>query len=350
MCALYYDENYINKVINKLEEDLYPSLGKLSSYEIHEKEELIYSQICRIKLNYNETTKKVVLKKYLKRSNLNQVIAKPGSGEGEFNILKSLHSKLAQGKCLKVVTPIAYLSEEDLLITEEFEGTKFNEIIISQLRWFAIPSKRREIESYFFKSGQWLKWFQGETLKEDHIDFAPDKFIEDLSEIFKELTRLGCHISSEENIMNCVDKTVKRIGKSKMRLTGNHDDFSPTNILIGNGELAIMDFTRFSYDSNYEDLALFLVVVEGYKSTVGILSHKLKIMQRVFLEGYGKSDISQQLLRLYLLKNTLKVMVWTFLYPYKGDDWIDHFYAKFRKKRLINAYIRYLNELCQIER
>ena len=342
MCVSYYDENYIRKIINNLDKDLYPSLGKLSSYEICGKVELVFSQICRIKLYYKESTACIILKKYLKEKRADDDRL---SVEKEYNILNYLYQRFLPLDGINVITPLAFLPEEDILITEEFIADKLNSHIVNVVRWLPFNRNKRQIGNYFFQCGRWLSCFQEFTKKEEVTPFNQGCYIEKIEKKLASSIKYGLKKTFHKNIYQFIENKFKKIGDPKLTLVGYHGDFTPWNVLARDNEIRVLDFDRFSYKDMYEDLAMFLCCLEGAKSIVGMTNKNINILKDAFMQGYGIEKMNHDLFALYTLKNTLKALNWIDIYKNSNTKPLDLLYEKYRKKRQIKIYLNYINNL-----
>lgn len=342
MCASFYVEDYIKKIINKLGKDLYPSLGKLSSYEIQKKEEFIFSQICRIKLYYKESTEHIVLKKYLKdkRANDDQLPA-----EREYNILNFLYQKFLSLEGIDVIKPLAFLPEEDILITEEFVADKLNYLIVNKARWIPSKRKKKQIKNYFFQCGRWLRYFQKFTKRDEVTPFSQDRYVENIEKKLASSIKYGLKNTFHKKIYQFIDDKFKRIGDRKFDLVGYHGDFTPWNVLASDNKVKVLDFTLFSYRNSYEDLTLFLSALEGGKSIVGIKDKNIDFLKDAFSRGYKIERMNHDILELYLLKNALKALNMINIYKNVNIRLFDVLYEKYRKKRQIKLYLNYIDNL-----
>ena len=342
MCVSYYDEYYVKKFVNKSGKDLYPSLGKLSSYEICGTEELVFSQICRIKLCYKESTKCIVLKKYLKekRANDNQP-----SVEKEYNILYYLYQRFLSLEGINVIKPLAFLPEEDILITEEFIADKLNFLIVNDIRWIPSKEKKKQVKNYFSQCGRWLRYFQKFTKRDEFIPFSQDRYIENIEKKLASSIKYGLKKTFHKEIYRLIDNKFRRIGDQKLDLVGYHGDFAPWNVLASDKEIRVLDLDRFSYKNMYEDLTLFLCCLEGAKSIVGMTNKNINILKDAFVQGHDIEKMNQDIFDLYILKNTLKVLNRIDIYKNANTKSLNLLYEKYRKKRQIKFYLSYINNL-----
>jgi len=332
----------MNNDLNSKIKRVLSAYGDIESVRIIDEIKLISSTITKMKISYQTGNMIIYLKKY-KASNGRALSTDVGGHE--YESLKKLHGRLAGHKGLHVVRPIAYLPEERLLITEAFEGKSLNELMLSHLRGWSFGERKNKIKQHIHKSGEWLKSFQSSTLQEASVPLSHMAFLESVKGMLKVLNRFGLQGSFETIALKKVEEALGRVAGETVNHVGCHNDFTPQNILMNKGELAVIDFARFATDSNYEDLALFIVALEGYKSIIGISEGNVEILKEAFIHGYGINTVSRPLLHLYILKNVIKVLTW--ISPESTDQvkFLCTLSSKSKKKRRLKVYFHYMDWL-----
>ena len=329
--------------LEKMGNDLFPSLGNMSDFDVYHEEQSIFSHTWKIRLHYGHATKNIVLKESSRE---------PGPGskdrravEAEYDILQILHEKFLKVKGINVVMPLACLPEDDILALEVFPGNKLNTVIVDHLRWLPSQGVKKEIEDYFTQCGQWLRLFQQFTRKDVNVTFEKSLYLEDIHSLFGALEKYGISSILQKKILGFIDTGFEKIGVRQLDLVGYHSDFTPWNVLVDDGEIAVMDFGQFSYSNSYDDLTLFVATLEGYKSVVGIIGKHISRMRSAFLEGYGTRTIDPDIFDLLLLKNTLK-SIWMMDVSANGNTGIiDRVYGDYRKRKQLGIHLRRLEHL-----
>lgn len=336
------NESYINRIIDEIGEDLFPFLGKISKFKICQYDKLTFSSVYRIKITYNDLTKRVVLKKYIKEKR--PFNAQP-SVESEYNILNYLYNKFSSLKGINVIRPITFLADEDIIVTEEFMGERLNVLIVDQLRWFTSSKAKAQIQNYFFQCGRWLRYFQKFTKKYELIPFRKDSYIKIIESKLPNCERKGLKRAEHEKIYYFIDHKFKKIGDQKIDMVGYHSDFTQWNILARDDEIRVLDFDRFSYRNRYDDLTRFLTALDSEKSVVGMLTKNIDTMKEAFMKGYGVKHIDRHIFELHLLKNNLKALNMIDIEKRSNIKFFDVQYEKYRKKKQIGSYLKVINSL-----
>ena len=190
---------------------IYPSLGDITGYEVYHQEQSIFSRTWRIRLTYGSTAKNIVLKESRRE---------PGPGskdrravEAEYDILQTLHERFMEYKGINVVTPLACLPEDDILVLEEFPGNKLNTVIVDRLRWMPSQGMKKEIEDYFTLCGKWLRLFQQFTREDDKVIFEKSLYLEKVEDLLGTVEELGISSIMQKRILRFADARFEEIGE-----------------------------------------------------------------------------------------------------------------------------------------
>jgi len=247
---------------------------------------------------------------------------------------------------LNVINPITFLSDEDILATEEFVGDKLSCFIVGQLRWKPSQEKKRQIQRYFHQCGRWLRHFQEFTKRNEVKPFRKDSYVENIKEKLDNCVKYGLKNEFYKKIQKFIDSKFKKIGnRQQLDLGGYHGDFTPWNVLASDEEIRVLDFDRFSYGVRYNDLTLFLSALEGYKSIVGTTDRNIDVLKDNFLRGYDTKDMDRDIFELHVLKNTLKALSMIDIHKNANTKFFDMYYEKYRKKKQIKLYLASMDDL-----
>lgn len=337
------NENHIDRIMGKIGAHLFPALGNILRYEVCAQERLRFSEIYRVELCFKECKKTIFLKEY-HNENRSDDDPKP-STEREYNILKYLHDKFSPLQGMNVIKPTIFLSDEDILVTEEFAGRKLNALVVEQLRWIPSHQKKKQIKTHFHQCGRWLRHFQEFTNRNEVIPFNKDSYVENMERRLDSCAKYGLKNSLYKKIHGFIDAKFKRIGNQQLDLVGYHSDFTPWNVLASDEGIRVLDFDRFSYRDRYEDLTLFLPALEGNKVIVGVIDRNIDVLKDAFLHGYDTKDMNRDILDLYELKNTLKTLSMIEIHKDANTKFLDVLYERYGKKKQIKLYLSYVDDL-----
>lgn len=333
------DEKLINEIIFRIKGELNSLLGEIVDFKIYHHEKLIFSEIWKIKLTFKEGVKNVVCKKYIE----NELDSSVRSVQKEYDILKYLHNEFIPLKGLNVVKPITLIAEDDIIVTEEFGGTKLNKLVLDNIRWIQSKQIKGQIKKNFYYCGNWLKYFHKFTKKDENETLSYDHFIKSIEKILSYLSEYGLTKNMHDKIRQFVENKFNIINEKKLGLVGCHKDFNTWNILATDKEIRVLDFDRFSYSNKYEDYTLFIATLEGMKSIIGMSHRNITLMQNAFIKGYGDEWMESDIIDLYILKNMLKALTMIDIYENANTRFLDVLYEKYRKKRVIRHYLKFIN-------
>jgi len=335
--------NHIENIIYRLEEYLYPTLGNIDTFEIYYQKKLIFSEIIKVRLYYGQVAKNVVLKRFLHAERPNTDLS--GTVEHEYKILTHLYNQFSFLDHINVIEPLAHLSDEHILVTEDFPGNNLNTLILSHLRWVPSTKELQRLNKYCFLSGRWLRYFQQFTRKDDIFYLDRDQYVVNIEKKLASSRQFSIGQALSRKIYKFVDSKFTVTPFLQLQSVGYHSDFTPWNILIKDDEIRVCDFDRFSFKSKYDDLTLFLCCLEAQKGILGMSNRHIDSLKNSYLTGYNPSNLQNDTFQLYLLKNTLKCLNWIDLYNHTNFRYLDIQYEKFRKKRELKTLRKYLTRL-----
>ena len=332
------DEKLINEIIFRIKGELNSLLGEIVDFKIYHHEKLIFSEIWKIKLTFKEGVKNVVCKKYIE----NELNSSVRSVQKEYDILKYLHNEFIPLKGLNVVKPITLIAEDDIIVTEEFGGTKLNKLVLDNIRWIPSKRKKEKLKKNFCYCGNWLKNFHEFTKKDESEILTYDHFIKGIEQILSYPNEYGLTKDMLDKTHHFIEDKFSVVNKKDLELVGCHNDFNTWNILAMDKEIRVMDFDRFSYSNRYEDYTLFIATLEGIKSIIGMSHRNIALMQNAFVKGYGNERMESDIIDLYLLKNILRALI-MIEKNVVSVKFIDRVYEKYRQKRSIRHYLKFIN-------
>jgi colanic acid/amylovoran biosynthesis glycosyltransferase len=94
-----------------------------------------------------------------------------------------------------------------------------------------------------------------------------------------------------------------RLAETSLPLVGQHGDYAPDNIFIGERRVEVIDFGNYREGLPFEDVAQLLVYLELWAFPG---SRHLPKLRRAFLDGYGATDDAQ--IQLFTLTKSLEML------------------------------------------
>jgi hypothetical protein len=205
--------------------------------------------------------------------------------------------------------------------------------------------KKRQVRIWFYRCGKWLRQFQKFTQTKAVMPFRKDAAAENIEKKLVSCAKYGLGLARHKKIRRFIDAKFKKIGHRQLGVVGYHSDFTPWNVLASDDQIGVMDFDRFGYRGSYDDLTLFTVALEGYKSIVGMQARNIDALKYAFLRGYDMKDTDRHIFDVYLLKNTLKALSRIDIHENSNTAPVDVFYERYRKKKQINLYLGNMDDL-----
>ncbi len=148
------NESLVAKALNGAEKYFQPSLGRVRSHEVLDHRKWVFSEVWRIKLNFQTGKKYVFFKHHLGKPSPDP----DRSVEREYHILRHLTDRFSSSQDhLNVIRPIVVLPKERVLVTEEFLGEKLQGVILDELLWRSTQGQKRCLQRYLSSCGQWLR-------------------------------------------------------------------------------------------------------------------------------------------------------------------------------------------------
>jgi len=181
----------------------------------------------------------------------------------EYGILEVLSVETKDFAKCKVVRPVACFEDLQTIITEEFNGETLSRILKRGTTMLSKSSVPR-MEGYSQLCGKWLSNFQSVS---QHLPGRPYYQVETISNIHSQLQIAMERRLMKEDIVLAVRKHIDKLAAltgDDIPITGMHSDFIPSNVIVGNGEIAVLDFAEFRKGPTYRDAITFLHALDNY--------------------------------------------------------------------------------------
>lgn len=207
--------------------------------------------------------------------------------EREYKILTLLNEKEFLSSECSVIRPLACFPDLQTIITFEWPGEAFNSILKRGIRILSNFTGVSQLEDYCRLCGQWLREFQQIT---ENINCRPYNHEDMITDIHSKL-RLAAQskllIGAQADwLIRFVDNMNSSL-PGNIRLSGMHSDFIPSNILVHEGEIVVLDFADFRKGPIYRDPITFIHALSNYIWTPLVRQRIIRSLQKQFLIGYG---------------------------------------------------------------
>jgi len=223
----------------------------------------------------------------------------------EFEVLSMLHDTMvteqidSTGRILCTVPRLLMFDEPNhALVTARADGRAL-EGILREARTSGIP----RIMTALRRVGAWLSVLQSHTHSDDdgrHVLTA--LIVLALRDL--ELAAAGDPFvrRRREAIAERLRTLETRLAEKPLPLVGQHGDYAPDNIFIGERRVEVIDFGNYREGLPFEDVAQLLVYLELYIPN----RRQLAKLRRALLDGYGAADDDQ--LQLFTLTKSLQML------------------------------------------
>lgn len=235
-------------------------------------------------------------------------------GRDEYDMLKLLYGHpLLVSKGFHVPKPIDFFASQKTVLLEIIEGEKLGAIIRRQNSIAASIESRQRLEALLRRCGECLRAIHEITAGGTSKGIPDDLQIKVRASLAKLNSEgaLNNRLCAEVNSL--VDRALCLQAGREFRLSKQHGDFHPGNVIVEGDGMAVIDFTFAEKNIVYNDIGQFLLSLETiipYPGNFFFAFGRLRILGRCFLEGYFR-DISSLgkdewlLIHLFKLRNAL---------------------------------------------
>ncbi|HHL71938.1 MAG TPA: aminoglycoside phosphotransferase family protein [Bacteroidetes bacterium] len=215
----------------------------------------------------------------------------------EFDIAQELSEHFTTVEHIHVVQPMALFPDKATVVTWESPGEPLSTLIEKKARLWPAAQAIEEIEQYMHLSGKALATMQKLTRTEelfdpaalrDYVDIRLQRLVKIRSARFSEAMR--------EQVLNTFDRLIPEIPQEHLWVCGKHGDFGAFNILAGNGEVTLTDFTMYGPGSPYIDVSYFIHRLRGFLHKPTYRPEIIARFEQAFVDGYGVPDVREHAL------------------------------------------------------
>ena len=198
----------------------------------------------------------------------------------EFKATKGLFDVLSQDAEIGAIRPIAFLPEQRVVVTEEFPGRPFSDLLDSA------PRATDELRAVARRVGSWVRIYQSLGASGNNVLLAERRAY--LDERLKHLEGRVISPAERQGVLATFDGLAARLGP-EVPAVPIHADLGPANIIVdADGRIAVLDFTMVKTGTACHDISHVYFHLE----TIGARQRKREMMrdlQRALLAGYSPS-------------------------------------------------------------
>jgi Ser/Thr protein kinase RdoA (MazF antagonist) len=213
----------------------------------------------------------------------------------EFKATKGLFEVLRQDSEIGAVRPIAFLPEHLAVVTEEFPGRPFSDLLDTA------TSATEELLAVARRVGGWIRIYQSLGASGNNVSLAERRAY--LDERLKQVEGRVISPGERQGVLSTFDALAARLGPDVLAVP-IHADLTPPNIIVdANGRIAVLDFTMVKTGTHCHDISHVYFHLE----MIGARQRKREMMrelQRALLAGYSPSlSEADPLFQLMLLQH-----------------------------------------------
>lgn len=346
-------DNQIEAVLAKLNDGSKSYLGQelTRPLEIVKKVNRPYSKVFRIRAVFEKREAFFWIKTFRIRNRLKSAAEKHLQRVAtEFDAAAQLQGYFAGEQYLHIIDPIAFFPELATIVTWESRGEPLSDLIAKKARFQPDESAIKELEQYAFRCGEALQKIQHATRGAEI--YNPAELLEYVDLRLQRLeSRRGTGFGDDMRklVFSYIERMIPRVSPEHCWSCGVHSDYGPFNILAGNGEITVTDFTMYSTGSAYKDLTYFFHRLGGFLHKPMYRQETIQRLQQTFLQGWGEPAVQEHaLFKLFWVRHTVNN------YSAIGRNrtagpikrWLPH--VRLYNKHVFNNYSRWLRELCMM--
>ena len=207
----------------------------------------------------------------------------------DFEVTQRFFESFKEYAGYSTAEPVICLPEMLAVVMRESQGTNLRDLVATKARLYPNKATMNKLVEQSHRCGEWLRLFQRLTEKSIQAKLSLPNLIDDIDRRLRRLEH-GKRISSDwrARILRYLENEAALVQESDLTLCGVHADFSPSNVLVNDNEVIVLDFTMYRIGSVYHDLSYFHRYFENFLHKPIFRSRTIAALQDSFLKGYGK--------------------------------------------------------------
>jgi hypothetical protein len=247
-----------------------------------------YSYIARVRIHGDTTAITAFVKLLrLKNDSASHLDAMRRRVHNEFEAASTVHRGFAGGPGGAAVQPLACFPEYLALVTAEAAGDPLNEVLERHAGWNLTIDRLDALRAVHSKVGGWLRKFQ--ALRPGGGTLPRERLLEYVDIRLKRLVRQPKAKFSEADrtlVLRYVDAKSRQVCDADLRETWTHADFGPSNVLVHNGEVTVIDFAMAGGGTMLNDVARMYTQLEWFAAKPKFRAATIRALQQALLSGF----------------------------------------------------------------
>ncbi len=225
----------------------------------------------------------------------------------DFDVTSRLHRSMSTVPHRGVARPLVCFPDQLAIVTEAASGETLLDVLERRAPWWPTPRVRRSLGEVLEAVGGWLRAFQD-------VDVRGERFsLEQMREyIDVRLCRLLATRppfldgQARERILRYFDRTAALVDPADLREVLTHGDFAPSNVLVTEGRITVIDFAMVTPGGRFMDVARLYTQLEFLMAKPQFRPVVIRELQRRLLAGFDPTlDADRPLFKLFLLQHLL---------------------------------------------
>lgn len=199
--------------------------------------------------------------------------------------------------------PIGDFGEMGAVVAEKFAGLPLQSIIMKAA---LLPgyADRGGLQHAARRAGMWLRAFHRAT-DDMPAPFEIDALLSQLEKLCESCRGEGLDDASIRVILAGA-RSILRAAKKSLPCSAVLNDFTPLNIVVGDGGIAVCDYAKLSFRGcSYYDVAQFMAAVEALEKYPFCNRMITSMVQDEFLQAYGATEAEEAVLRVFKIRALL---------------------------------------------
>ncbi|HET9698095.1 MAG TPA: hypothetical protein VFP40_14575 [Terriglobales bacterium] len=296
-------ENVMDTIVSELKRvgaGYYPQRGELRNVRVVGHTPKNDHYIYDIVMDFADGSERLAAKVY-RASKCGQQGART-MAQNEAENLQRVYEVFQQRSLSGVPRPIGDFSNLGAVVAEKFNGLPLQSIIMKAA---LLPgyADHGNLANAARQTGLWLRNFHRSTAAEP-LPFDANKLIGDMEKLCENCKGSGLDDHSIRVIMEGA-RMILKSGRKTLPSSAVLNDFTPLNVVVGDG-VGISDYaTMTPRGLSYQDVAQFMACVEALEKYPFCNRNITAEVQDEFLESYGMDENDADILRVLKMKTLL---------------------------------------------
>ena len=190
---------------------------------------------------------------------------------------------------VRAARPVAWDERRLGLVTEEAPGTPLDAVVEAGARWPATHERITGLQRTLASLGRWLRIFQESLTEEEPTELDPGAIRDYIDARLVKLTGLpqaSFGQAERAAVLEQFDRHAADLTASDLRRVAVHGDMTPSNVLVADDRITVLDFAKADHDGRYLDVARLFTQLEFFTTKPQYRKGVFARLQQALLVGY----------------------------------------------------------------